>query len=76
MLFKDISYLKSSLCPFVLHNYMYFEFEPVVQEMSFKDISYLGLCRPLCLAEPNHLSNFGRGHHKEHFCEIILNLDQ
>ena len=22
------------------------------------------------------LSNFGRGHHGEHFCEIILNLNQ
>ena len=27
-------------------------------------------------AEQNHLCNFGRGHHGEHFCEIILNLDQ
>ena len=71
-IFKDISYLKSSRCPFVLHNYMYFEFGPVDQEMSFKDISYLA---PF-LAEPNQLSNFGRGHHKDHFCEIILNLDQ
>ena len=26
--------------------------------------------------EQNHLCNFGRGHHEEHFCEIILNLDQ
>ena len=24
----------------------------------------------------NHLCNFGRGHDEEHFCEIILNLDQ
>ena len=23
-------------------------------------------------AELNGLSNFGRGHHEEHFCEIIL----
>ena len=26
--------------------------------------------------EQNHLDNFGRGHNEEHFCEIILNLDQ
>ena len=26
--------------------------------------------------EQNHLCNFGRGHHEEHFCEIIFNLDQ
>ena len=24
----------------------------------------------------NHLCNFGRRHHEEQFCEIILNLDQ
>ena len=47
----------------------------MVQENSFKDISYLKLWQPL-LAEQNHLCNFGRGHHEEHFCEIILNLDQ
>ena len=27
-------------------------------------------------ADKNHLCNFGRRHHKEQFCEIILNLDQ
>ena len=26
--------------------------------------------------EHNNLCNFGRGHYEEHFCEIILNLDQ
>ena len=26
--------------------------------------------------EHNHLYNFGRRHHEEHLCEIILNLDQ
>ena len=25
---------------------------------------------------PFALCNFGRGHYEEHFCEIILNLDQ
>ena len=44
--------------------------------MWFKDISYLELWRPLCLAEQNHLCNFVRGHHEEQICEIILNLDK
>ena len=44
--------------------------------MSFKDISYLELWQPLCSAEQNHSWKFGRGYHKEQFCEIILNLDQ
>ena len=26
--------------------------------------------------EWNHLCNFGRRHHEDQFCEIILNLDQ
>ena len=30
----------------------------------------------ICSGEQNHLSNFGRRHHEEQFCEIILNLDQ
>ena len=44
--------------------------------MSSTDISYLELWQPFCSAEPNHLCNFGRRHHEEQFCEIILNLDQ
>ena len=48
----------------------------VQEENLFKDISYLQLCQPFCLAEQNHLSNFGREHYGKHFCEIILNLDQ
>ena len=36
----------------------YFEFGPVVQEMSFTDISYLELWQPLCSVEQNHLCNF------------------
>ena len=28
------------------------------------------------LAEQNHLCNSGRGHHKEQFCEMVLNSDQ
>ena len=48
----------------------------MVQEMSVKDISYLELLKPFCSVERNHLFNLGRGFKKEHFCEIILNLDQ
>ena len=44
--------------------------------MRFKDISYLELWRALCSAERNHLCNFGRRHHEEQLCEIILNLGQ
>ena len=54
----------------------YFEFGPVVQKMLFKNISYLELWRHFCLAEQNHLCNFGRSHHEQQFCEIILNLYQ
>ena len=48
----------------------------VQEEMSFKDMSYLEFLQPLCSVERKHLCNFGRRHHKEQFCEIILNLDQ
>ena len=42
----------------------------------FKDSSHLELWQPLCLAERNHLCNFGSRQNEEQFCEIILNLDQ
>ena len=45
----------------------YIEFGPVVQEMPYKDISYLELWQPFSSAEWNHLCNFGRGHHEEFF---------
>ena len=54
----------------------YFEFGPVVQDMSFKNISYLELWRPFCSAEKNHLCNLGKGYYEERICEIILKLDQ
>ena len=38
-----------------------FEYEPMVQEMRFKDISYLELWWPSCFVEQNLLGNFGRG---------------
>ena len=31
---------------------------------------------PSFLARKSHLGNVGRGHFKQHICEIILNLDQ
>ena len=31
---------------------------------------------PFCLAEQNHLGNFGRGLYRELSCEFILNLDR
>ena len=88
MSFKDISYLElwQSLCSMEqghLCNFgsvhheeqlceIIFQFGPVVQEMSFKNISHPELWRPLV----DHVYNFGRRHHEEQFCEIILNLDQ
>ena len=48
------------------------KFVLVVQEMLFKDISYLDLWRPFCSAEQNHVCNFGRGYYEEQFSEIIL----
>ena len=55
----------------------YFVFGPVVQvKMSFKYIYYLELWWSLCSIEQNHLCNFGRRHHEEQFCDIILNFDQ
>ena len=54
----------------------YMKFGPVVQEMSFNDISYLELWQPLCSVEWNHLCNIGRRHHVEQSCEIISILDQ
>ena len=44
--------------------------------MPFKGISYLVIWQLFCLAECNHLCNFGRGYYEEQFNEIILNLGQ
>ena len=55
---------------------IYMKLGPVVQEMSFKGISYLELWKPFCSEEHNHLCNFGRGYQEEKFCEIILNFSQ
>ena len=50
----------------------------VQEEGSFKDISYLWLWRPFCSVLPKHLCNYdsASGDYLEHFCEIILNLEQ
>ena len=47
-----------------------------MEEMLFKDISYLELWQPFCPTEQNNLCNFGRGCHEEQLCEMILNLFQ
>ena len=39
-----------------------------------KKVSYLECWQLLCLADLNHLCNFGRGHYGEYACELILNL--
>ena len=57
-----------------LHVKLYGIWISVQKQMSFKDIVYLELWRPLCSAGWNHLCNFGRRCHEELFCEIILNL--
>ena len=52
------------------------KFRPVVQEMSFKDISYLELWQPMCSVDWNHLYTIGRRHHEKQSCKNILHLDQ
>ena len=55
----------------------FFEFGQVVREKTqFKDMFYLELRQPLCLVERNHLCNFDRRHHEEHFCDFFLNLNK
>ena len=46
-----------------------------MEEMLFKDISYLELWQPFCSAKRNHLCNFGKRRYEEQFCEIIQNLE-
>ena len=43
----------------------------VKQKKLFKAFLYLQPWWPFCSTEWNHLSNFGRGLAKKHFCEII-----
>ena len=47
-----------------------------MEEMPFKDNSYLELWQPFCPVEQKHLCKFVRGFYEEQFCEIILNLCQ
>ena len=47
----------------------------MVQKISFKIFLDKSSGSPFSAGQ-NHLCNFCRGHHEEHFCEIILNLDQ
>ena len=46
------------------------------QKIVVSKISYLELWQPSCSVERNNLCNFERGHHGEHSCEFILNLNQ
>ena len=84
MLFKDISYLElwqpfcsaeqNHLCNFGRGCYEeqlwnYFEFGPMVQEMSFIRFLAAPLFSRTCAV-------FRRRHHEEHFCKVILNMDQ
>ena len=41
------------------------------EEMSFEDISYLKFWWPLCLAEWNHLCNFGKGLYEENSVKLF-----
>ena len=47
-----------------------------MEEMPFKDISYLELWQACSSAEQNHLCNFCRGYYEDQFYEIILNFGQ
>ena len=51
------------------------KFGPMIQEMLFKDISYLELWRHPFSVDWNHLCNIGRRHHEEQSGEIILKFD-
>ena len=54
----------------------YFEFGPVVQEMSFTDISNLELWQPLSSWSRIICAVLEGGIIRQQFCEIILNLGQ
>ena len=54
---------------------IFFEFELVDEEMSFKNISHLQLWQPFNLAGKTHLCYFGRGHYAKHVHVIILNFE-
>ena len=63
----------------MLSGVLVFELGPVAREnLPFRDISYLQLWQPACLAEQSYFlkGNFVREHYEEHFCEIILHLYQ
>ena len=48
-----------------------------MRNISVKQIKFGTMIKEEILSseERNHLCNFGRVHHEEQFCEIILNLD-
>ena len=52
----------------------YIKLESIVHFNRFTETQLLW--QLFCSVEGNHLYNFGRRHHEEQFCEIILKLDQ
>ena len=46
----------------------------MVQDMSFRCISYLELWRPLCSAKQIHLCNFGRGIMRNRFGPVFSSI--
>ena len=52
------------------------KFGSVVQEMLLKDISWTTALGAILFGGAYYLCNFSKGHYEEHFCEIILNLNQ
>ena len=48
----------------------------MVQQMSYKGISYLHLCQAAWSVEGNPLGCYVRGYYEEHLFEIILYLDK
>ena len=86
MSFKDISFLElwlpfcsaeqNHLCNFARNNSVkLFWFLTSDSGDVISKISKQGLSQPSCSVEQNHLCNFEIGHHGEHSCEVICNLD-
>ena len=48
---------------------------PLAKEISFRNVSTFSSVGHVVSAELKILINLGRRHHKENFCEVILNLD-
>ena len=69
LIFSSYSFLvqhSGTICEILLEGIMrkiyYFEFGPVIQEMSFIKIFYIYSSCSYFVLQSNHLCNFGRGH--------------